>query len=69
MGEKQILKDTLREVVGYLQQLIEDPASFDRDLAEWKIERAERVLATGDPCPYTFAHTRHWCGYKTCRDS
>ncbi len=20
-------------------------------------------------CPYTFAHTRHWCGYDTCRDS
>jgi hypothetical protein len=23
----------------------------------------------GPPCPYTFAHTRHWCGYATCRDS
>lgn len=20
-------------------------------------------------CPYTFAHTRHWCGNPTCRDS
>lgn len=20
-------------------------------------------------CPYTFSHTRHWCGYQTCRDS
>lgn len=20
-------------------------------------------------CPYTFAHTRHWCGYDGCRES
>lgn len=20
-------------------------------------------------CPYTFAHTRHWCGNEGCRDS
>lgn len=20
-------------------------------------------------CPYTFSHTRHWCGYQACRDS
>jgi len=19
-------------------------------------------------CPYTFAHTRHWCGYSECRE-
>lgn len=22
-----------------------------------------------EPCPYTHAHTRHWCGYEQCRDS
>lgn len=22
-----------------------------------------------DPCSYTFAHTRHWCGHVGCRDS
>jgi hypothetical protein len=22
-----------------------------------------------DPCPYTFSHTRQWCGYDTCRES
>lgn len=22
-----------------------------------------------NPCPYTHAHTRHWCGYEQCRDS
>lgn len=21
------------------------------------------------PCPYTHAHTRHWCGYPECRGS
>lgn len=20
-----------------------------------------------EPCPYTFSHTRHWCGYQSCR--
>ncbi len=25
-------------------------------------------LADG-PCPYTFSHTRHWCGHAGCRDS
>lgn len=20
-------------------------------------------------CPYTHAHTKHWCGYDGCRDS
>lgn len=20
-------------------------------------------------CPYTLSHTKHWCGYSTCRDS
>lgn len=22
-----------------------------------------------NPCTYTFAHTKHWCGYPLCRDS
>lgn len=22
-----------------------------------------------DPCPYTHAHTRHWCGHPDCRES
>lgn len=22
-----------------------------------------------DECPFTQSHTRHWCGYKTCRES
>ncbi len=35
---------------------------------------AEAVLATYpappvETCPYTFSHTRHWCGYAACRDS
>lgn len=44
-----------------------------------KARREEHVLleaqailarrATEDPCPYTFAHTRHWCGHQQCRES
>lgn len=22
-----------------------------------------------NPCTYTFAHTKHWCGYPMCRES
>lgn len=22
-----------------------------------------------NPCTYTFAHTKHWCGNQACRDS
>jgi hypothetical protein len=22
-----------------------------------------------EKCPFTHSHTRHWCGYDTCRDS
>lgn len=31
-------------------------------------EYTERDMFGGD-CPYSFAHTRHWCGYDTCRES
>ena len=27
------------------------------------------LMIPADPCPYDFSHTRHWCGYGTCRDS
>lgn len=32
----------------------------------------ERHAYSGDDehaCPYTHAHTRHWCGYEDCRES
>jgi ribosome modulation factor len=28
----------------------------------------ERLASRGE-CPFTHAHTRHWCGYAGCRDS
>lgn len=39
---------------------------------EWGIPRMITVLeepTTLDPCPYTFAHTREWCGRPGCRES
>lgn len=30
-------------------------------------EAVERGYS-GGTCPYTFAHTRHWCGYAGCRE-
>lgn len=36
------------------------------------VAREVTVTATDwedvEPCPYTHAHTRHWCGRKYCRD-
>jgi len=34
-------------------------------------EQAAYLLAkiNGPECPFTFAHTRHWCGYPGCRES
>ena len=31
----------------------------------------DQILERGkvEECPYTFAHTRHWCGNQSCRDS
>lgn len=42
-----------------------------------RIWSSEDVMSAADaidpkvknPCPYTHAHTRHWCGYEQCRDS
>lgn len=28
-----------------------------------------RAELANEQCPYTFAHTRHWCGHAGCRDS
>jgi len=38
---------------------------------EWLNSTAEarRKELLEDPCPYTFAHTRHWCGHPRCRDA
>lgn len=32
-------------------------------------EKPVSVSPVVNECPYTFSHTRHWCGYKDCRDS
>lgn len=31
----------------------------------------DQILERGkvEKCTYTFAHTRHWCGNQSCRDS
>lgn len=31
-------------------------------VATFPVERA-------NPCPFDFAHTKHWCGNEGCRDS
>lgn len=43
---------------------------YDRGYEQGHDDSSDRTLfdAPGE-CPYTHAHTRHWCGYSTCRDS
>lgn len=44
-------------------------AVADALLANLLKEHEEEMAKTTEPeCPYTHAHTRHWCGYDTCRD-
>jgi len=38
------------------------------ELLTWLRQHGVTVVED-DPCPYDFAHTRHWCGHAECRDS
>lgn len=38
-------------------------------LIEDALERDEAQDPVPDTCPYTFAHTKRWCGYEGCRES
>lgn len=33
------------------------------------VDLANAILEDNPPCPFTHAHTRHWCGNNACRDS
>lgn len=33
------------------------------------VDRAMAILEDNPPCPFTHAHTRHWCGNNACRES
>ncbi len=37
--------------------------------AEYELIKMAEELEKPDPCPYDFAHTRHWCGHPDCRES
>ena len=72
MNERHVL-DRLDElicaarVVGRTEEGSRSEALFTlyREIATM----VERLPLSGDDvCPYTFSHTRHWCGYRGCRD-
>jgi len=49
--------------------------NHDKD-DDWPVNRSILTALTEllsdlerDDCPYTHAHTRHWCGNPRCRDS
>lgn len=70
--------------VEYYQKQI-DEAQAERDALRAAIQEARTLLAIGwipvgslrrpvprtkeEPCPYTFSHTREFCGRKGCRKS
>lgn len=56
------------------EDLIERLAK-EADVKPRKVERVLRALEKYieaemmEPCTYTFAHTKDWCGYPFCRES
>ncbi|GHG10224.1 hypothetical protein [Streptomyces hydrogenans] len=48
-------------------------AQEDMEEARRRLTAVEEILRRRRedprPCPYDFAHTRHWCGHETCRES
>lgn len=57
------------------QDHTEDGSCWAHQLARRIVARAmEKVFFPEDepaynPCPYTHAHTRSWCGHDGCRES
>lgn len=49
-----------RRVYGTHPRLVELSGKF----AGWTVE----VYTAAPTCPYTFSHTRHWCGNDECRE-
>lgn len=33
------------------------------------VDLAHKIIENNPPCPFTFAHTRDWCGNPNCRES
>lgn len=56
-GEGEEAEDVWRVVVDGTH------ASVARPVIQWPDDE------TPGPCPFTHSHTRHWCGYVTCRES
>ena len=41
--------------------------AYERQVSDWV--PLGSLQGEKNPCPYTFSHTRDWCGYPTCRES
>ncbi len=57
-----------------LASLGEEFVNTFEDLDEWLskggfLPADWQQAPPANPCPYTHAHTRHFCGYNTCRNS
>jgi len=65
-GDEEILDQLERAVA--LARLVMDGQV--QQVAYGEVLRLARLLNDRDArCPYTFSHTKHWCGYEDCRDS
>lgn len=62
------LLDDLESLIHSARDLVNQPSLYPA--IKDQILRVARMLNDADlRCPYTFSHTRHWCGYEDCRDS
>lgn len=67
---KRLKKEWAHELAEEWIKKIEDPGTrfgLGYESAVGVIKR--EVGIPEESCPYTHAHTRHWCGYDTCRES
>lgn len=57
------------QVAFELIRLVTNDVVADEVLTNLLKEHDEEKAKEPNPCPYTHAHTRHWCGYIECRES
>lgn len=58
------------QVAFELIRMVTNDVVADEVLTNLLKEHEEEMAKKAEPeCPYTHPHTRHWCGYETCRDS
>lgn len=65
----EVYKEARSDAVAILDSWANDlPVPSERRTAREATDLI-RVEPRTEECPYTFAHTKHWCGKDGCRDA